>query len=91
MDGGNRTIIRVDQRGRIVIPASIRKSLGLDVGAKIFLSVEGDHATLMSAKTARRKACERVCRYIPPNVSLSEELMAERKAEARLLSRQTKR
>jgi hypothetical protein len=37
----------------------------------------------MSIQAARRAAQERVCRQIPPTVSLSKELMAERKAEAK--------
>ena len=45
------------------------------------LIVEGDHATLMNAKAARRMARERVGRHIPSTVSLSKELMAERKVE----------
>jgi AbrB family looped-hinge helix DNA binding protein len=78
-----RTTIRVADGGRIVIPAEVRERLGMEVGADLILTVEKDHATLMNAKAARRKARERVRRYIAPSVSLSKELMAERKAEAR--------
>ena len=38
--------------------------------------------TLMSKKAALRQLCESIRRSIPPGVSLSEELMAERKVEA---------
>jgi AbrB family looped-hinge helix DNA binding protein len=68
--------------GRIVIPAEVRKRLGLEVGSEVVMSVEDDKATLMSVEAARRWATEMVCRHIPPDVSLSEELMAERKEEA---------
>jgi AbrB family looped-hinge helix DNA binding protein len=77
------TTIRVAEGGRIVIPADVRRRLGFDVGEDVVLTVEEDHATLMSAKRARRRAQERVRRYISPDVSLSKELMDERKAEAR--------
>ena len=77
-----RTILRVADGGRIVIPAEVRERLGLGVGADVVLTVEDDHATLMNAKAARRRARQRVRRYIAPGESLSEELMAERKREA---------
>ncbi|HWE96429.1 MAG TPA: AbrB/MazE/SpoVT family DNA-binding domain-containing protein [Tepidisphaeraceae bacterium] len=78
-----RTTLRVADGGRIVIPAEVRERLGLQVGTEVVLTVEDNHATLMNAKAARGKARERVRRFVPPTVSLSEELMADRKAEAR--------
>ena len=81
--GQERTILRVANGGRIVIPAEVRQRLGLDVGADLVMTVEDDHATLMNAKTARQRARQRVRRYVAPGAKLSEELMAERKKEAR--------
>jgi AbrB family looped-hinge helix DNA binding protein len=78
-----RTTLRVADGGRIVIPAEVRERLGLDVGADLVMTVEDDHATIMNAKAARRRARQRVRRYIAPGVGLSEELMAERKKEAK--------
>lgn len=78
-----QTKVRVSQGGRIVIPASIRECLNMNVGEEVLVTVKGNHATLMNTKAARQKAQERVCRYIPPNVDLAKELMAERKAEAK--------
>jgi AbrB family looped-hinge helix DNA binding protein len=83
MESGRCTTLRVTDGGRIVIPAEVRAHLGMEVGTELVLTVEDDHATLMNAKAARRKACERVRRYVSPEVSLSQELMAERKLEAR--------
>jgi len=78
-----RITLRVAEGGRIAIPAEVRERLGMEVGTELVLTLEGDHAKLMNAKAARRKAREKVRRYAPPNASLSKELMAERKAEAR--------
>ena len=78
-----RSTVRVTDGGRIVIPAEVRDRLGLSVGSELLLTVEDDHATLMNPKAARRRAQEKVRRYISSDVSLSEELMAERKNEAR--------
>jgi len=77
-----RSTLRVADGGRIVIPAEVRERLGLNVGADLVMTVEDDHATLMNAKAARRRARQRVRRYVAPGASLSEELMAERKKEA---------
>ena len=77
-----RTILRIADGGRIVIPAEVRQRLGLAVGAEVVMTVEDDCAMLMNAKAARRRARRRVEGYIAPGVSLSEELMAERKKEA---------
>jgi AbrB family looped-hinge helix DNA binding protein len=78
-----RSTLRVADGGRIVIPAEVRERLGLEVGADLVMTVEDDHATLMNAKAARRRARQRVRRYVAPDASLSEELMAQRKKEAR--------
>ena len=78
-----RTTLRVADGGRIVIPAGVRKRLGMRVGADLVMTVEDDHATLMNAKAARHRARQRVRRYVAPGARLSEELMAERKKEAR--------
>lgn len=78
-----RATLRVAGGGRIVIPAEVRERLGLEVGADLVMTVEDDHATLMNAKAARRRARQRVRKYVAPGASLSEELMAERKKEAR--------
>lgn len=82
MNGSHRSKLRVADGGRIVIPAEVREQLGLQVGTEVVLTVEEDHATLMNAKAARRRAQERVRRYVPADVSLSEELLAERRKEA---------
>jgi AbrB family looped-hinge helix DNA binding protein len=76
------TTLRVTQGGRIVIPAVIRHRLGMEVGSDIILTLQDDHATLMNAKAARKRARDWVRKYAKPNTSLSKELMAERKAEA---------
>lgn len=75
-------ILRVADGGRIVIPAEVRERLGLEVGADLVMTVEDDHATIMNVKAARRRARQRVQKYIAPGASLSEELLAERKREA---------
>ncbi len=78
-----RTTLRVAEGGRIVIPAKVRQRLGMEVGADLVLTVQDDHATLINAQAARHKARESVRRYVNPKDNLSQELMDQRKAEAR--------
>ncbi len=75
--------LRVQQGGRIIIPAWARKQLDLRIGTSVVLNVQADYATLISPRAARHRACRRVRRYLHGSASLSGELMAERKRDAR--------
>ena len=78
-----RARVQVGQKGRIVIPAEFREAMGIGVGDSVELRFE-DHELRVSTRRARiRRAQERARRYIPKGVSLSEELLAERREEAR--------
>ncbi len=46
------------------------------------VTIEDDQATIIRVKAARRRAQQRVRQYVAKDVSLSKELMAERKKEA---------
>lgn len=80
--------IRTDQpvtmarNGRLVIPASLREAIGMPEGGPMVASVEDGRVVLepYAAVVARARAVLR--RYIPPGTLLSEELIAERRAEA---------
>jgi AbrB family looped-hinge helix DNA binding protein len=75
--------VQVGEKGRIVIPSEIRQAMGINVGDTIELRLE-DYELRVSTRRARiRRAQERARRYIPKGVLLSEELMAERREEAR--------
>jgi AbrB family looped-hinge helix DNA binding protein len=78
-----RTAVRVTDGGRIVIPGDVRRRLGMEVGTELVMTVEDDCVKLMNPKAARQKARQRVQKYIAKGTSLSKELIAERKAEAR--------
>ena len=77
-----RTTLQVDEAGCIVIPSDVCQRLGLKAGASVILSVDADHATLLNVEAEVRRAQLLVARYIGNDVSLSEELCAERKREA---------
>lgn len=75
--------VQVGEKGRIVIPAEIREAMGIRVGDSLAMRLE-DYELRVSTRRARiRRAQERIRQVIPPGVSLSEELSAERREAAK--------
>ncbi len=75
-------LVRVGDRGRLVIPASIRRRLGLARGDVLVANVDGDRLVLEPRGAALARLRERLA-SIPTDVSLVDELLAERREEAR--------
>ncbi len=67
--------------GRIVVPAALRKAMGLKVGDEILLRLEGGEARLYTREQAIRRAQELVRRYVPEGESLVDELLEDRRRE----------
>ncbi len=66
-----------------MIPAELRRDLGLSPGASVLISETDDGDMLISTPVGGlRRAQELVRRYVQPDVSLADELLAERRAEA---------
>lgn len=79
-----QTRLRVSQNGRVVIPASFRKALGIKIGDEILLSL-GDNELRITTQQARiRRAQQRLRQYMKPGESLVDELLAERREAAKL-------
>jgi len=68
--------------GRIVIPVEYRRALGVQPGDEIMISLEEGEVHLSTRAQARKRAQDLVCRLVPQNRSLVDELIRERKAEA---------
>lgn len=68
--------------GRVVIPAEYRKALGLRPGDTVLMQLDDGEVRLFTLDRAIRRAQELVRQYIPEDRSLSDELIAERRAEA---------
>jgi AbrB family looped-hinge helix DNA binding protein len=75
--------VRIDRGGRLVIPANFRKALGIENGDEVVLHLEEDSIRLISLQEAVHQAQNRVKKYVPSTVSLSDELIAERREEAK--------
>jgi AbrB family looped-hinge helix DNA binding protein len=75
--------VKIDRGGRLVIPANFRKALGIENGDELVLHLEKDSLRLISVQEAVHQAQERVKKYVPATVSLADELIAERREEAK--------
>ena len=49
-DMNSETRLRVNENGRVVIPASFRKALGINVGDEIVLRIEDDELRITTLK-----------------------------------------
>lgn len=77
------TTSKVDSAGRIVVPAEMRRELGLQPGSEVMVRFQDGEIRVTTRKEALRRAQDLVCALVPKNVSLADELIAERRAEAR--------
>lgn len=77
----DQIVAKVTGGGRIVIPASIRKSLNIDVGDEVILRVKEGEVILMSRKDALTRAQKLIRTRVKADRSLVDELLLERRKE----------
>jgi AbrB family looped-hinge helix DNA binding protein len=75
--------MRVNANGRVVIPASYRKALGIKAGDEVILRMEDGELRITTMKRRLERAQQRVRQYVKPGVSLADELIAERREAAK--------
>jgi AbrB family looped-hinge helix DNA binding protein len=75
--------LRINENGRVVIPASFRKALGINPGDEVILSLEEDELRITTMKRRIERAQRHVRKYVKPGVSLVDELIAERREAAK--------
>ncbi len=76
-------VTKLTNGNRVVIPAAIRKSLGLRIGDAVTLVLQNNgEVRLLTQAEAVRQAQALVRQHVPANRSLVEELLAERREEA---------
>ncbi|MGC1448960.1 MAG: AbrB/MazE/SpoVT family DNA-binding domain-containing protein [Candidatus Sulfotelmatobacter sp.] len=75
--------LRINENGRVVIPASFRKALGINPGDEVLLRLEDDELRISTLRSRLERARRHVRRYVKPGVSLVDELIAERREAAK--------
>ena len=73
----------VGRQGRVVVPAAIRHELGIGEGSELMARVEGVGIVLEPRSAAVGRLQTLVGAAVPERVSLVDELIADRRAEAR--------
>ena len=83
MDHSERYIITLGERGRLVLPAPLRRRLDLHPGDRLIVTVvaQGD-LRVVSAREQAGRLCG-IYQDLAPGRSLADELIAERREEAR--------
>jgi AbrB family looped-hinge helix DNA binding protein len=73
---------RLGPDGRIVIPAPARKELDLKPGDTVVIESDGHRLLLRSYAEILKETQAYFRQFVPPGVSVVDELIAERRAEA---------
>ncbi len=73
------TRLRVNENGRVVIPASFRKALGINVGDELVLRIKDDELRITTLKRRLQRAQSLIRKHVKPGTSLVDELIAERR------------
>jgi len=80
-----RVSVKVEKNGKILLPVSVRKLLNIREGESDLLLEFNESTPAITLETRDRALArirERLAKYIPAGTSLSEELLADRRAEA---------
>lgn len=73
--------LEVGAEGRVLIPQAVRESLGFKPGSTLWARIEEGELRVCTPQQGLRRARDILRRHVPAGVSLSDELIAERRAE----------
>jgi AbrB family looped-hinge helix DNA binding protein len=74
---------RINENGRVVIPASFRRALGIQPGDTVVLRIENNELRMTTLRQRLAKAQQLVRKHVKQSTSLVDELIAERREAAR--------
>ena len=75
-------VTQIGKSGRVIVPARMRKALGIQSGDEIMLRLEDGSLRVIPLRQAVRLAQKAVRKYVPENTSLVEALIRARREEA---------
>lgn len=75
--------VTIGDRGRLVLPASIRSTLGLEPGTRMVISAEDDGSLRLRPYRVVADESRGLFADLAKSASLVDELLAERRAEAK--------
>jgi bifunctional DNA-binding transcriptional regulator/antitoxin component of YhaV-PrlF toxin-antitoxin module len=68
--------------GRLIVPAAFRKEMGLAKGDAVIMEMHGDELRVRPAKSALKRLREKLRAAAPTNVSVVDELIADRRRDS---------
>ena len=74
--------LRVNENGRVVLPAAFRKALNIRPGDQVLARLEDDEVKITTLKHRIERAQRHVRQFVKPGRSLADELIAERREAA---------
>ena len=73
---------RMEKSGRILIPAAVRRQLGLSEGSAVIVKVDDSGALQVTSRSlVLAKVRDQIRKYIPAGQNLADELIRDRRAE----------
>jgi len=76
-------VVKLDRTGRLLIPSQFRKEMDLNGGSEVIVALDKGELRVYTRDLAIRRIQEYLRKIVPPGVSLVDELIAERREEAR--------
>ena len=73
--------VHLGAKGRVVLPAAIRRALGLEQGAELLVRLEGE-GILLEPRGAALRRLRSFFDGVPAGTSLVDDVLAERRREA---------
>ena len=83
MNQGLTSVSTLENNGKVHIPAKLRKSLGIKAGEKMVLKITNGELHLIPLQLAIHRAQDIVAKHVPKGYSLADELIRERREEAK--------
>jgi AbrB family looped-hinge helix DNA binding protein len=80
----SRYTAQVGARGRLVLPAAVRKQLSLNEGDRVVLTLEPDGSMRLVSLREQVERARGLYKHIAPERDLVGELLRERRQEARM-------
>ena len=74
--------VRIIEGGKLIIPAPMRRELGIVTGDTVLVDIEDGELRVRSLTQALARARAILRRHVPEGVSLADELIADRRREA---------
>jgi AbrB family looped-hinge helix DNA binding protein len=75
--------MRLNENGRVVIPALFRAALGVEAGDELVMQLDDKELRISTMKHRIERAQNRIRTYVKPGTQLSDELIAERREAAK--------